>query len=113
MVVAGCAEVDAEQKHLPTDCMFGMQWRKSTMFLSVWVQFDNLTHFRCIGAKRGCCKRSGKPHQPLAGTNDAGIWWTRIAEPYPPLLCHKIAHSFYNFAAQQRAEQFELRLKPV
>ena len=78
-------------------CMFAMQWRKSTMFLSVWVQFDNLTHFRCIGAKRGCCKRSGKPHQPLAGTNDAGIWWTRIAEPYPLLLCHKIAQKFLQF----------------
>lgn len=94
-------------------CMFGMRWRKSTMFVSVWVRFDNLNQFRCIGAKRGCCKRSGEPHQPLAGKNAAGVWWTKIAEPYPLQLGHKLAQCSYNFAAQQRAEQFELRLKPV
>ena len=56
---------------------------------------------------------TGEPHQPLAGKNAAGAWWTKVAEPYPLQLGHKIAQCFYNFAAQQRAEQFELRLKPV
>ena len=54
--------------------------------------------------------------------NRINLWLERMPQEYggpkwlnliPLQLGHKIAQCFYNFAAQQRAEQFELRLKPV
>lgn len=87
-------------------CMFGTPWRKSTRFLGVHIRLDVLDGYRCLGAKRGLCRFSGCRHVPLAGQNSKGQWMTKIAEPYPPLLCKKLAQCFSNFWAQQRAEQF-------
>ena len=91
-------------------CMFGTAWKKPTSFLGVWITFDPLTPFRCIGCKRGVCARTGKPHIPLAGLSQNGMWMTKLAEPYPLKLCSKLAQCFTNFFAQQRAAQFQKRL---
>lgn len=91
-------------------CMFNTPWRKSTTFLAVYVSLHLLEPYRCLGAKRGLCKQTGRPHVMLAGQNSKGQWLTKVAEPYPVKLCTKIAQCFSNFYAQQRAEQFQKRL---
>lgn len=91
-------------------CMCGVPWRKSTKFLSVHFKLDLLAAFRCLGAKRGLCKRTQRPHWPLAGVNDKGVFWTHIAEPYPLKLCNLICKCLGNFFAERRAQEFESRL---
>lgn len=93
-------------------CMFGAMWRKSTRFVSVHFGLDPLSHYRCIGARRGCCTRSGKRHFMLAGQNEAGQWWTKIAEPYPHRLCTLLAQCFLNAEVSRTAERFQRRLQP-
>ncbi|CAK0811898.1 unnamed protein product [Prorocentrum cordatum] len=87
-------------------CMWGAQWRKSTGFLSTGLCMDALAEARCLGAKRGLCKRSGQPHIPIQGKNDKGVFWSKIAEPYPPGLCKALASIYYNAWASSRAELF-------
>ena len=91
-------------------CMFGMPWHKSTGFLAVHVDLHVLDSYRCLGAKRGLCKRSGCKHVPLAGQDSQGRWLTKKAEPYPFLLCRKVTQCFMNFFVQQRADDFQQRL---
>lgn len=43
-------------------CMLGTPWRKPTSILGVHVNLEPLGRFRCLGAKRGCCLRTGEPH---------------------------------------------------
>ncbi|CAK0824773.1 unnamed protein product, partial [Prorocentrum cordatum] len=87
-------------------CMWGAQWRKSTGFLSTGLCMDALAEARCLGAKRGLCKRSGQPRIPIQGKNDKGVFWSKIAEPYPPGLCRALASIYYNAWAPSRAELF-------
>jgi hypothetical protein len=89
-------------------CMWGTDWRKATGFLHAFVNFDFLGEHRCLGAKRGLCKRTSKPHHVLSGTNAAGIFWTSIAEPYPERLCQEIAKAYYNVYASDKAINFEV-----
>ena len=85
-------------------CQFGTPWRKSTAFLTFAVDFSWMCQFRCTG--RGC-RRTGLPHQVLSGTNAQGVFRTKIAEPYPPALCRRIARSFIDEQARARAAQFQ------
>ena len=62
-------------------CAFGTRWRKSTMFLSMWMCLDVLQQHRCIGSKRGTCRFTGMAHIPLSGQTESGAWRTKIAEP--------------------------------
>ena len=98
--------------HFCEFCMFGTRWRKSTAFASVFLNLDCLEQYRCLGAKRGLCKRSGLPHIHLCGQAPSGQWMTHLAEPYPWKLCHVLAGAFADHAAQARAEQFQRRLWP-
>ncbi|CAK0822424.1 unnamed protein product, partial [Prorocentrum cordatum] len=91
-------------------CMWGAQWRKSTGFLSTGLCMDALAEARCLGAKRGLCKRSGQPHIPIQGKNDKGVFWSKIAEPYPPGLCRALASIYYNAWASSRAELFNKKV---
>jgi hypothetical protein len=88
-------------------CMWGMRWRKSTAFLATNVDLGCFAAHRCLGAKRGLCKRSGKPHLPLSGQRADGVWWTKVAEPYPPRLCRNVALAFDNALVARRASRFE------
>ena len=91
-------------------CMFGTKWRKSTSFAASFVDLSRLFHFRCLGAKRGLCKRTDLPHMHLCGQTPDGRWMTSVAEPYPFKLCHVLAQCFASFEAQVRAENFQKRL---
>jgi len=88
-------------------CMWGMRWRKSTGFLSTNIDLSGLAAHRCLGAKRGLCLRTGKPHLTLSGQREDGKWWTKIAEPYPPRLCQNVALAFGNAMVAKRASRFE------
>jgi hypothetical protein len=98
------------QLHFCEFCMFGCPWRKPTAFLSIHCDLSMLDHYRCLGAKRGLCKRSGNKHIPLCGQTSNGVWMTKVAEPYPPKLCKMLAICFANFEAQTRADNFSKRL---
>ena len=94
------------QQALVEFCAFGTRWRKSTKFVGVHVSFDCLSMCRCLGARRGLCKFTGRQHIALSGQNASGQWWTRIAEPYPRGLCRKLATIFSDFEVQQLAKNF-------
>ena len=91
-------------------CQFGTAWRKSTQFAAVHLNIEVLELYRCLGSRRGLCKRTGLPHTPLCGTAANGQWLTKIAEPYPCKLCTVLALCFMNFETAQLAEQFWGRL---
>ena len=95
--------------HVTDFCQFGMPWRKSTQFAGALVNLEPLSHHRCRGS-RGTCSRTGERHVVLAGTNDQGVFWTQVAEPYPHRLCRLIAQCFESFEVEQLAEQVRKRL---
>ena len=68
-----------------------MRYRKSTGFFATSIDLSCFSSHRCIGAKRGLCRRTGKPHLFLSGQRADDMWWTKIAESYPPLLCQSVA----------------------
>eukprot|EP00972_Heterocapsa_arctica_P097940 14450485-Heterocapsa_arctica.AAC.1 len=71
-------------------CMYGKPWRKSTRLIGFNLDLSPLEHYRCIGAARGLCKRTGKPHQVLSGSHQ-GTFWTLIAQPCPRKFCSVVA----------------------
>lgn len=75
-------------------CMFNTPWRKRTRLLAGNIDELDLQrcHRRCHGSS-GICSRSGKPHFHLTGSNSKGVPWTRVAQPYPPQLCHALCHA--------------------
>ena len=62
---------------------------------------------RCLGAKRGLCLRTGKPHVALGGKAPDGTFVTSRANPYPRQLCTVLARAFMNSDVSSRAELFE------
>ena len=93
-------------------CMWGKPWRKSTAFLSAHIAPDVLGSRRCLGAKRGCCKRTGNPHIVLSGLAPCGAFWTKVAEPFPASLCSCLADAFSNaFTAVQAKRFFQISLR--
>jgi hypothetical protein len=94
--------------------MFGMQWRKSTSFLHVHVDLSRIGDMRCLGARRGLCKRTGRPHRILSGKTPEGTFWTKIAEPYPVALCKMLALAWEDHWRSARAQQLaELLFPPL
>ena len=53
-------------------CMWGRPWRKSTSFMHYLVDLSVLEERRCLGCKRGFCKRTGRPHIQLMGRGTDG-----------------------------------------
>ena len=92
-------------------CMFGCLWRKATCIMAAWLNVEFLQNFRCLGAKRGCCKRTGKPHVQLCGLTPSGEWRTKAAQAYPLKLCQRLSQAFYDVEVSRRAANFEQRLK--
>jgi hypothetical protein len=74
-------------------CQFGTKWRKRTRFLCGNIDPLDLqrVNLKCSG--HGWCSATNKPHFQLTGSNNKGIPWTRIAQPYPTKLCHALAHA--------------------
>ena len=76
-------------------CQYHTIWRKRTRLLCGNINTDDLERMRlrrCSGT-RGYCSRTQRKHFQLSGSNKKGIPWTRVAQPYPPRLCHDLAHA--------------------
>lgn len=86
-------------------CMFGLPWRKSTWFVAFLVDLSHLDKYRCTGR---VCARTGARHEQLTGTNGAGQFKTKVAEPYPRRLCRILAQGFISEHARARATQFQI-----
>ena len=84
-------------------CMWGKPWRKSTSFLSAFLDLTTLQERRCLGAPRGLWLRTGKPHRILFGRAPNGSWWTKVAEPHPATMCRCLASAFISAIASHRA----------
>ena len=84
--------------------MIGKPWRKSTIFAGFHLDWSSLGNIRSLGAAPGLCRRTGLPHQQLSGVNDAGVFWTKIAEPYPTKLCYLVASAIVNFEVSETAK---------
>ena len=78
-------------QHVVEYCRFGMPWRKSTRFEAYLVCLDALDMRRCTGR---VCVRTGLPHLQLCGTNEQGLFRTKVAEAYPHSLCRILAQAF-------------------
>ena len=62
-------------------CQMGMPWRKRTKFV---------TNIPALMEQRLICS-GNHSHQVLRGSAKGGVPWTRVAEPYPYLLCDLLA----------------------
>ena len=91
-------------------CMWGMPWRKSTAFLTCRLVTSELEQHRCRGAAPGLCARSGCRHIQLVGRSPNGVFWTKIAEPYPPKMCDSLVSSFVNSDLARKASRFSALL---
>ena len=87
-------------------CMCGTPWKKPTGVLAVGLCLEAFDALRCLGAPRGICRRTGRPHQVLRGLNDAGIFHTKAAESYPAKFCKVIAREYDNVWVQQIGNSF-------
>ena len=76
---SGCFDCVADQ------CQYGARWRKRTRFLCYNIEDSERLTLRCYG--KGVCSKTGKPHFGLEGGHR-----TKLADRYPPKLCHNIAH---------------------
>ena len=93
------------QDELIEYCAFGTPWRKSTRLVGFLIDLAFCRQRRCTGR---ACRFTGEKHLVLSGTNEAGIFRTKVAEPYPAGLCRLLALAFSNEHAQARARQLEL-----
>ncbi len=75
-------------------CQYGTAWRKRTRFLAAHICEDDLQRIRrqCHGPPGYCC-RTGRKRFQLTGSSPGGTPWTLIAQPYPHVLCHHLAHA--------------------
>ena len=81
-------------------CRFGTRWRKRTMLL-VWNAGDVSEHSRLCQGRKGICSQSGKHHLILKGLDPSShMPWTKIAEPYPPRLCHHVVSVLLHAVSQ-------------
>lgn len=91
-------------------CMFGAPWTKPTSLLGVNIQPESIGEHRCLGTKRGFCKRTGEKHVVLCGQDAKGNWATKQAQTYPHGFCRCLTKCFLDVEVQTRANNFELRL---
>ena len=68
-------------------CQYRKPWKKATSFLG-W-RIPNL-HFQLCSGKNGICSATGQKHVLLQGQNNAGIFRTLLAQPYPSAMTQHI-----------------------
>ena len=85
-------------------CMWGKPWRKRTAFLYAHINLDVLAARRCTGTP-GICARTKRPHVRLQGRSPNGIFWTKIAEPYPRPLCNSLVECFSSACRRSSASR--------
>ena len=62
-------------------CQFGERWKKPTTLLYNFLDLSDLN--RQCQSKHGICSRTSRPHVRLAGVDQAGVFMTLRAQPYP------------------------------
>ena len=70
-------------------CGYGTKRRKPTYFFSWHFSLLDGASRMCTG-RDGVCSFSQQPHWILSGTNDQGVFLTKIAQPYPISMCRVI-----------------------
>ena len=74
-------------------CQFGAKWRKRTTLLCGNFDDQDIARLGKTCQGRSLCSRTGRKHIQLSGQSPEGVAWTKIAQPYPPKLCHSLAYS--------------------
>ena len=74
--------------------------------LSMFLNLHVADPYRCMGAPRGQCRRTGLPHQVLRGQDSTGIFHTKHAEKYPHKFGRFLAPAFDNYWIQQIRDSF-------
>ena len=81
-------------------CQYGKQWKKPARF-AFWIphshQHFHLTLKQCT-VHNGLCSKTQQPHRILEGRDvETGLFWTKIAEPYPGEMCRDIATAVMSY----------------
>ena len=88
-------------------------WRKRTGLLHAFVDLascsKNASCCRQCSARQGVCSFSGNRHVQLVGQRQ-GDFLTNLAEPYPRLLCNRIAPAFHSAVPSRWCSTFWERL---
>eukprot|EP00438_Fugacium_kawagutii_P021515 Skav212741 [mRNA] locus=scaffold1199:108583:113900:+ [translate_table: standard] len=92
-------------------CFFGTRWKKPTRVFGVHLPLDSLSNCQCHGSRRGVCQHSGLPHIPLMGQNSQGMWYTKLAEPYPKKFANALSRCFNNSELALIATNFQRHLQ--
>ena len=80
-------------------CCFGAPWRKATGLLEWGFPLLQTCAVTCRPSA-GRCQHSGKRHVTLSGQDESGRWKTHVAQPYPRLLCAKVAQQLRSSLVQ-------------
>ena len=80
---------------LVTDfCQWGTKWKKRTRLLAGNISPDDAEScVRQCSSSNGVCSRTHVKHVQLTGKHCSGISFTRVAQPYPHRLCHRLARA--------------------
>ena len=70
-------------------CAWGEPWVKPTCIAGTLPKLETLR--RDCSSRNGICQHSGCAHRVLRGKASNGVWWTKIAEPYPKAFCGAVA----------------------
>ena len=70
-------------------CAYGECWKKPTTLMSHGFDLAPLAK-RCSSTSK-ICSFTNRQHLALRGVNADGIFWTLVAQPYPPSLCAELA----------------------
>lgn len=70
-------------------CQYGEDWKKSTAIIGNFWDLSPLQK-QCTGSFR-CCSATHRPHVPLAGLSECGLFRTLLAQPYPWMLAALVA----------------------
>lgn len=70
-------------------CAYGECWKKPTTLMSHGINLAPLAK-RCFTTSK-ICSFTNRQHLALRGVNADGIFWTLVAQPYPPSLCAELA----------------------
>ena len=94
----------AKAHFVTTDfCQWGTAWRKRTLLVCGNIDACDVAGLnRMCSGNKGICSRSQRKHHMLTGSNEKGIPWTRVAQPYPAGLARQLASSLLSAAKAQR-----------
>ena len=99
-VKKSCCDVPQTQLMLLLVCFWDCMEETYRIFRHTSGSLSSPTLFMCW-YKAGICAHTGNPRIPLMGLRPSGVWMTKVAEPYPLVLCRKLAQFFATLIWQQ------------